>query len=128
METVLLAVNGTLMRGLELNGNLTSVGANFVREDKTDSNYKLWSINDEHPAMLRVEEAGVKVELEIWKVPAKGLASILLNEPPGLAIGKIILEDKSVVLGVIGEPLLCKNQLEISEFGSWRSYIEQKIK
>jgi hypothetical protein len=29
---VLLAVNGTLMRGLALNGNLVAVGAAFVRE------------------------------------------------------------------------------------------------
>ena len=33
METTLLAVNGTLMRGLELNPNLLAVGATFVRED-----------------------------------------------------------------------------------------------
>jgi hypothetical protein len=30
METALLAVNGTLMRGLELNPNLIAVGATFV--------------------------------------------------------------------------------------------------
>ena len=32
-HSALLAVNGTLMRGLELNPNLTKVGAIFVRED-----------------------------------------------------------------------------------------------
>ena len=37
METTLLAVNGTLMRGLELNPNLLAVGATFVREDETDA-------------------------------------------------------------------------------------------
>jgi hypothetical protein len=30
-----LAVNGTLMRGLELNPNMLAVGAQFVREDAT---------------------------------------------------------------------------------------------
>jgi len=30
-----LAVNGTLMRGLELNANLTAAGAHFVREAAT---------------------------------------------------------------------------------------------
>ena len=30
-----LAVNGTLMRGLELNGNLLAAGATFVRETAT---------------------------------------------------------------------------------------------
>ena len=40
------AVNGTLMRGLELNGNLQKVGAIFVREDLTAPIYRLWSISD----------------------------------------------------------------------------------
>ena len=32
----MLAVNGTLMRGLELNANLVAAGATFVREDDTE--------------------------------------------------------------------------------------------
>ena len=46
VEKTLLAVNGTLMRGLELNPNLLAVGATFVREDQTDACYRLWSIDD----------------------------------------------------------------------------------
>lgn len=125
MNDVLLAVNGTLMRGLELNKNLTNVGAEFVREDKTDSCYRLWSIDDVHPAMMRVKEDGASLDLEIWKVPNKALASILLNEPAGLSIGKVILKDKSVVLGVIGEAILCEDQLEITKYGGWRSYTDK---
>ena len=53
MKKTLLAVNGTLMRGLALNPNLLKVGATFVREDATDACYRLWSIDDRHPAMLR---------------------------------------------------------------------------
>ena len=33
---VQLAVNGTLMRGLELNPNLLAVGATFIREARTE--------------------------------------------------------------------------------------------
>ena len=58
MEKTLLAVNGTLMRGLELNPNLLAVGATFVREDETDACYRLWSIGDRHPAMLRTPRRG----------------------------------------------------------------------
>jgi len=46
-----LAVNGTLMRGLELNGNLLAAGARFLREASTVAEYRLWSIGDRHPAM-----------------------------------------------------------------------------
>jgi len=60
-----LAVNGTLMRGLELNGNLTAAGAHFVREAATAPEYRLWSIGDRHPAMLRVRQDGAVIALEV---------------------------------------------------------------
>jgi len=120
---VLLAVNGTLMRGLELNPNLISAGATFVRETETIAVYRLWSIGDRHPAMMRVEEGGVSIAVEVWSVPAAGLASILQNEPAGLCIGKVRLMDGSEVLGVLGEPMLCKDQVEITSFGGWRQYV-----
>jgi gamma-glutamylcyclotransferase (GGCT)/AIG2-like uncharacterized protein YtfP len=121
-EMVLLAVNGTLMRGLELNPNLLAVNAAFVRETTTEPAYRLWSINDRHPAMVRVKSGGVAVAVEIWAVPPAGLATILLKEPPGLSIGKVRLSDGSEVLGVLGEPALCAGQKEITSFGGWRAY------
>jgi hypothetical protein len=124
--SVLLAVNGTLMRGLELNPNLLEVGAKFLREAVTVPAYRLWSINDRHPAMVRVSRGGVSVHVEVWAVPPAGLASILLKEPPGLSIGKVCLNDGSQVLGVLGEPALCENQKEITPFCGWRAYISSR--
>ena len=96
-----LAVNGTLMRGLSLNGNLVSVGATFDREATTIPSYRLWSIDDDrHPAMVRVSQGGAAIAVEVWQVPAAGLATILLSEPPGLAIGKVRLAD-GIDLGVL---------------------------
>jgi len=121
---VLLAVNGTLMRGLELNHNMVAAQATFVRETQTEPAYRLWTINDEHPAMLRVTDGtGTKVAVEVWSVPAAGLAGILLNEPPGLCVGKVRLEDGSTVLGVLGEPALIEGHREITTYGGWRSYL-----
>src|SRR5262245_63068367 len=109
MDT-LLAVNGTLMRGLELNNNLLAAGARFVRETRTAPVYRLWSIGDRHPAMLRVASGGAAIAVEVWSVPDAGLAGILRQEPPGLCIGKVQLEDGSEVLGVLGEPILCEDR------------------
>ena len=122
MDKTLLAVNGTLMRGLELNPNLLAVGASFVREDETDACYRIWSIGDRHPAMLRTPGEGTRVAVELWDVPLAGLATILQNEPPGLAIGKVVLADGTIVLGVLGEPFLCQGQREITRHGGWRAY------
>ncbi|KXS22197.1 hypothetical protein M427DRAFT_150547 [Gonapodya prolifera JEL478] len=126
-NTTLLAVNGTLMRGLALNPNLTSIGATFLCETATEASYRLWTINDVHPAMQRVQSGGVSIAVEVWDVPNNGIASILLKEPPGLCIGKVKLVDGLEVLGVVGEAILCETQgKEITNFGGWRSYMSSK--
>jgi hypothetical protein len=125
MDDVSLAVNGTLMNGLELNPNLLAAGGKFLRVTSTEPAYRLWSINDRHPAMFRVSTGGVAVSVEVWSVPRAGLVSILVSEPPGLSIGKVKLADGTEVLGVLGEPILCEGQREITEFGGWRAYVAQ---
>ena len=124
--SVLLAVNGTLMRGLELNANLVEAGATFVRETRTAPVYRLWSIDDRHPAMIRVSTGGAAIALEVWSVPPEGLTRILLREPPGLCVGKVRLEDGSETLGVLGEPALCEGQREITGYGGWRAYLSAR--
>jgi hypothetical protein len=121
-----LAVNGTLMQGLELNGNLQAIDAVFVEATSTAPIYRLWSISDRHPAMIRVSTGGRSIEIEIWSVPIAGLAKILQQEPAGLCVGKVKLADNREVLGVLGEPFLCEGQLEITEFGGWRNYMKSK--
>lgn len=128
-EQVLIAVNGTLMRGLELEPNLVNLGATFVREDRTEPAYRLYSVNDIHPAMVRLPANatnGVPVAVEIWSVPADGVATLLSKEPPGLSIGKIKLQNGTTMLGVLAEPALVVGRKDISNFdGSWREYIAQ---
>lgn len=122
-KTIKLAVNGTLMRGLELNGNLLNLGAIFLEETTTEPHYRLWSIGDRHPAMQRVQSGGVAIAVEIWAVPPGGLGTLLMQEPPGLAIGKVRLQNGETVLGVLGEAICCENGIEITEYGGWRAYI-----
>ncbi len=122
MDPVNVAVNGTLMRGLELNANLLAVQAAFVRETRTSPEYRLWSIDDRHPAMIRVREGGRAIVVEVWAVPADGVCQLLQQEPPGLSIGKVRLVDGEDVLGVIAEPILCEGMKEITHWGGWRAY------
>lgn len=118
-----LAVNGTLMRGLELHPNMLEVGAEFIEEARTAPCYRLWSIGDRHPAMMRVDADGVSVALEIYDISAEGLASVLRKEPAGLCVGKVKLASGEEVLGVLGESFLCEAGKEITEYGGWRNYI-----
>ncbi|CBN56866.1 MULTISPECIES: allophanate hydrolase-related protein [Kamptonema] len=125
IQTVYLAVNGTLMRGLELNHNLLAVGGSFVRETVTEPSYRLWSIKDRYPAMLRVADGGVAIAVEVWAIPADGISEILLKEPAGLCVGKVRLADGEEVLGILGEAILCEGQREITEWGGWRRYVNK---
>lgn len=122
-----LAVNGTLMLGLELNKNLIEVGAVFLEEAKTRGIYRLYSINDRHPAMYRVSDDGAEISVEIWDIDDAGLISVLTKEPPGLCIGKVELNDGRLILGVLGEEILCKEMREITEYGGWREYISPQL-
>ncbi|HKP55317.1 MAG TPA: carbamate kinase [Polyangiales bacterium] len=124
---VWLAINGTLMRGLKLNPNMIEAGATFLREATTEPVYRLWTVDDDHPAMIRVTDgSGAAIQVEVWSVPDAGLAQILLREPLGLSIGKAKLADGTDVLAVLGEPALVEGQTEITSYGGWRSYMTSK--
>jgi gamma-glutamylcyclotransferase (GGCT)/AIG2-like uncharacterized protein YtfP len=118
-----LAVNGTLMQGLELNPIMIKAGATFVREATTVPSYRLWSISDRHPAMIRVLSGGSAIAVEVWAVPPAGVAHILTHESAGLCIGRVRLADGEEVFGVLGEPALVEGQREITSHGGWRAYV-----
>ncbi len=123
MDTLLFAVNGTLMQGLPLNKNLLAVKAEFIRETRTSVNYRLWSIHNQYPAMIRDLQSGQKIGLEIWSLSPKALISILQNEPPGLCVGQVELENGEMVMGVLGENFIIQGQQEITKWGGWRAFI-----
>jgi gamma-glutamylcyclotransferase (GGCT)/AIG2-like uncharacterized protein YtfP len=126
LNEITFAVNGTLMRGFSLNKNLLDHNAEFVSETRTSPRYRIWSIQDEYPAMIRDEKEGKKIDVELWKLSPDALISILMKEPPGLSLGKVELENGDLVLGVLGEPYIIHEQKEIIEFGGWRRYISFK--
>ena len=120
---MLLAVNGTLMRGLALNPNMLAAGAVFMEDIQTAATYRLWSIHDAYPGMLRTNVGGAAIRLELWEVPASGLIQILGQEPAGLTLGRVVLADGREVLGVLIEPYAIEGQREITGFGGWRAYL-----
>ncbi len=122
-EMLKLAVNGGLMRGFPDNKNLTDVEATFMKEAETEPVYRLFSIGDRHPAMLRVPQGGRAIAVEIWAIPLAGLGIVLTQEPPGLCIGKVRLADGEEVLGVLGESICCEQGKEITQYGGWRNYL-----
>jgi hypothetical protein len=76
--------------------------------------------------MMRFASGGTKVALEIWELPAAAIATILEQEPPGLCIGRVNLDDGTSLLGVLGEAYLCETGTEITQYGGWRAYMATK--
>jgi len=58
--------------------------------------------------------------------PCIGTCAHSRGRAAGLAIGKIELEDGRFVFGVLAEPLTVKGMREITSFGGWRRYMDEK--
>ena len=121
-EFMRIAVNGTLMRGQPTNHLLTSHGAVFVKDARTAPTYRLWNIGGRHPAMARDEQDGVSIALELWEITPENMISVLQEEPPGLVLGKVSLDDGSTVFGILAEPYLLAGREEITHFLGWREF------
>lgn len=121
-QPVSLFVNGTLMRGLPLHGNLA--GAVFIGVSRTAPRYRLFSVRDNHPAMVAAqEENGVAVTGEIYDITLGHLQRVLEGEPAGLGLGVADLEDGSACLGILwASSRPPARAIDISAFGGWREY------
>ena len=109
------------MRGLKLHDNLE--GAEFLGEFRTKPNYRLYSINDIHPGMYEVEEGGVAVTGELYRMSNEIWQCVEAGEPPHLYAGDVYLENGNVVEGILYPKDEAVKYKDISEFGDWRSYM-----
>lgn len=116
-----LFVNGTLMRGLALHPNLA--GAEFMGECRTAPVYRLYSIGDVHPGMFEVDEGGVSVAGEMYRMSDEIWEKVEAGEPPHLYCGPVKLENGGVVDGILFPRDIAEaGHKDISEFGDWRAY------
>lgn len=123
---VRVAVCGAHLSGLPLNGQLTSRGARLVGVVKSAPCYKLFALPGgtvRRPGMLRVDEGGAAIEMEVWELPACEFGSFVAGIPAPLGIGTVALEDGSHVQGFVCEANATGQAQDISHFGGWRSYL-----
>ena len=60
-------------------------------------------------------------------MPAKHLGSFIAGVPAPLGIGTVELEDGQQVNGFICEHYAVQSARNISELGSWRAYLEERV-
>jgi adenine/guanine/hypoxanthine permease len=121
-----MVFNGTVMRGQSAHGNLA--GATFVEEVRTAPLYRLYSIGDRHPAMIRDDESGGSISAELYEVPDDVWPRIRDTEPPGLYRGPVELDDGRSVEGMLGDNQLIASvdAVEITAYGGWREYLNSR--
>lgn len=117
----LVIFNGGLMRGQSAHWKLT--GATFLEEVQTAPHYRLYSIGDRYPAMLRDDERGVAVTAELYQLPDALWEQVYAAEPPGLTCGPVELADGRILAGIMAEPaFVARHGQDISEYGGWADY------
>jgi len=125
-DEIALAVVGAHMSGLPLNGELTRLGARFLREAKTAPVYRLYSLPGGppvRPGLVR-DETGSTIALEVWALPASNFGRFIRNIPSPLCIGTLTLEDEEEVKGFLCEKSATAGAEDISRHGGWRAFLQ----
>ena len=123
-----VAVCGAHLSGMPLNHQLTSRDAWLMKATRSAAGYRLYALPGGpplRPTMVR-DTTGDAIEVEVWSVPEDKFGSFVAGIPAPLGIGRIELEDGSVVNGFICEQGGIQGAEDITEFGGWRAYIRAR--
>jgi allophanate hydrolase len=121
-----VVVCGAHMSGLPLNHQLTDRRAVPIRATRTAAKYRFYALPGgppKRPGLVRVKEGGSAIDVEVWAVPEHAFGTFVDGIPSPLGIGKVELEDGSLVSGFLCEPIAIEGAEEITALGSWRTYV-----
>ena len=119
-------VCGAHMSGLPLNNQLLERGAWQLAVTRTAPVYRFYALPGGppfRPGLVQVREDGVAVDVEVWRMPLEHFGSFVAGIPAPLGIGKVRLEDGSLVSGFLCEALGVAGADDISALGGWRQYL-----
>ncbi len=121
-----VAVCGAHLSGMPLNWQLVERGATLIAETETSENYRFYALAGgpvKRPGLIRQDNNGCRIKVEVWSVPAAEFGGFVSAVPHPLGIGKLQLINGEWVSGFICEEAGLAGAEDISELGSWRSYI-----
>ena len=124
-ERVKIAVVGAHLSGEPLNYQLIELGGVLVRACRTSPIYKLYALTGTaigKPGLVRQNEGGSAIELEVWELPIAAFGRFVGTIASPLGIGTLVLEDNSTVQGFLCESYAAASAIDISDLGGWRAY------
>ena len=116
---------GNEQEGLPLNGELTRLGARFLRATQTAPFYRLYALAGGPPArpgLVRSPD-GARIDLETWALPRSRFGDFIEGVPQPLGIGTVTLATDETVKGFICEPAGLDGARDVTEYGGWRNYL-----
>eukprot|EP01088_Endostelium_zonatum_P016310 TRINITY_DN4362_c0_g1_i1.p1 TRINITY_DN4362_c0_g1~~TRINITY_DN4362_c0_g1_i1.p1 ORF type:complete len:655 (+),score=172.06 TRINITY_DN4362_c0_g1_i1:76-2040(+) len=119
---VQLAVVGAHLSGMQLNSQLTDLGAVLLKTTRTASSYRLVDLDGKKPGLYRTPEGGSSVEVEVWGLPSDKMGRFIENVRSPLGIGNLELVDGTTVKGFVVEEYAAKQAKDITQYGGWRAY------
>jgi allophanate hydrolase len=126
-----IGVCGAHMEGLGLNHQLTSRGGRKVCTAKSAAKYRLYLLPGsgpvpDRPGMVKVAEQGAALDMEIWELPEHTVGSFVDAVSAPLGFGRVELVDGTSVCGFLCEPVALKPELEITQYGGWRTWLARE--
>ena len=121
-----VAVCGAHLSGMPLNWQLVERGATLIAETETSENYRFYALAGgpvKRPGLIRQDSNGCRIKVEVWSMPQSEFGGFVSGIPHPLGIGKLQLINGEWVSGFICEEAGLAGAEDISELGSWRSYI-----
>ncbi len=115
------------MSGLALNHELTARGGRLVSRTQTAACYRLYLLPGgppQRPGLVRVNEDGAAIELEVWTLPATMVGDFIAGIPAPLGIGRVALADGTAVAGFVCEAYAVRDALDITVHKGWRGFLE----
>lgn len=125
-----IVVVGAHLSGMPLNPQLTTPGGHLVKKCRTAGDYRLFALpNTTPPKPGLVREpgfAGPGLEVEVWALPAEAFGRFVAAIPAPLGVGKVALDDGTAISGFLCEAHALQGAEEITRYGGWRAFIQEK--
>jgi allophanate hydrolase len=126
LKTKPLVVCGAHLKGQPLHWQLEERGAILRASTKTAPCYKMYDIGGGKPGVIR-DLSGKALEVEVYDLPLLHWGSFIDAIPSPLGVGKVELESGERVTGFLCEPEIINTAKDITEYGSWLSYLEGQM-
>lgn len=124
-----VVVCGAHLKGLPLNWQLKQRAGKLLQATRSSANYKLYALAGGpplRPGMVRVDQGGSAIDVEVWELPSSELGSFITGIPAPLGLGKVELADGSWETGFICEAYGLAGAADITRFGGWRAYMTSR--